>query len=135
MQPNEGSSDSPTAESGFAPFALRWDTKKAVDKLCFPLHTDNKAGMVNLRRLLKDCQPATFGHKGEDVLDESYRKTIKMDRSAFSVDFCPYEMGIVDTITQVLLPNVGRDVATKSVRAELYKLNVRISQSNSLDHN
>lgn len=75
---------------------------------------------------MQDCQPASFGYKGEDVLDESYRKAVKMDRSNFSSDFCPYELGIIDTIAQVLLPNTGRGVLTTGVCAELYKLNVSI---------
>lgn len=47
-----------------------------------------------------------------------------MDRSAFSSDFCPYELGIIDTIAQVLLPNTKEGISMKGVRAELYKLNV-----------
>lgn len=47
-----------------------------------------------------------------------------MDRSTFSVDFCPYELGIVDTIAQILLPNAGSRFGTKGVKAELYNLNV-----------
>jgi len=84
--------------------------------------------MAGLLKLIQDCQPASFGYKGEDVLDTSYRKATKMDRSAFSVDFCPYELGIVDTITQVLLPNAAEGrIASHGVKAELYKLNVRSS--------
>lgn len=78
----------------------------------------------SLTKLVRDCQPASFGYKGKDVLDESYRKATKLDRSAFAVDFCPYELGIIDTIAQVLLPNAGGNNGTHGVRAELYKLNV-----------
>ena len=70
------------------------------------------------------CQPATFGHNGKDVFDELYRKATKMDRSAFSTDFCPYEVGIIDTIAQMLLPNTSSGASTHGVRAELYKFNV-----------
>jgi len=78
---------------------------------------------MTLARLLSDCQPASFGFNGEDVHDESYRRATKLDRSAFSIDFCPYELGIIDAIAQLLLP--GTEHGTKGVRAELYKLNVR----------
>jgi hypothetical protein len=47
-----------------------------------------------------------------------------MDRSAFSTDFCPYEVGVVDTIAQMLLPSTSSGVSTRGVRAELYKFNV-----------
>jgi hypothetical protein len=47
-----------------------------------------------------------------------------LDSSAFSSDFCPYKLGIIDTIAQVLLPNAQSGLGTKGVKAELYKLNV-----------
>lgn len=86
--------------------------------------------MENFSQLLEECEPASFGYKGEDVLDETYRKATKLDRSAFSVDFCPYELGIIDKIAQILLPNAHTDRGARivssmhDVRAELYKLNV-----------
>lgn len=83
---------------------------------------------TNFIKLVQDCQPATFGYQGSDVLDETYRKAGKLDRSAFSIDFCPYEHGIIDTIAQVLLPNAGGTIGTRGVKAELYKLNVRLFQ-------
>ena len=46
--------------------------------------------------LLKACVPATFGLDGEDILDETYRKAGKLDRSQFSTDFRPHHYGIVD---------------------------------------
>lgn len=85
---------------------------------------DQKASLL---KLVEDCQPASFGYKGEDVIDESYRKAAKLDCTAFSTDFCPYKLGIIDTIAQVLLPNAGSDLGTKGVKAELYKLNVGFS--------
>ena len=83
-------------------------------------------GEESLNQLIKDCQSAVFGYKGENVLDETYRKAAKMDSSCFSSDFCPYTLGIVDTIAQVLLPNVSEAIGTKGVRAELYKLNASV---------
>ncbi len=84
-----------------------------------------KDGEAELAALQQDCQPASFGYQGKDVHDETYRKASKMDRSAFSSDFCPYELGIVNTIAQVLLPEKSEGFRTSGVRAELYKLNVR----------
>lgn len=80
--------------------------------------------MISLAMLESSCQPASFGHNGEDILDETYRKATKLDRSAFSVDFCPYEVGIIDTIAQMLLPDSNHKSGMSGVRAELYKLNV-----------
>jgi hypothetical protein len=105
------------------PVTIRWDSPLGGTKLTFPI-TDVD-GEARLSQLLDDCQPATFGYNNKDVLDETYRKAAKMDRSAFSPDFCPYEVGIIDTIAQVLLP-AREGVSTRGVRAELYKLNVRV---------
>jgi len=115
------------------PIDLRWDASSSppgASKIQFPIEGEDKAGEAALANLIQDCQPASFGYKGEDVLDESYRKAIKMDTSSFSVTFCPYEAGIIDAIAQVLLPNAGNILGTKGVRAELYKLNVRQSEFN-----
>ncbi|KLU88234.1 hypothetical protein MAPG_07221 [Magnaporthiopsis poae ATCC 64411] len=115
-----------------APISIRWDSSQgneaiSVAKITFPIVGPD--GEASLAKLAQDCQPASFGYKGKDVLDESYRKAAKMDRSAFSSDFCPYELGIIDTIAQVLLPNTREKVSTKGVRAELYKLNIYSSPS------
>ncbi|KAF6803869.1 oxidoreductase [Colletotrichum sojae] len=70
-------------------------------------------------------QPATFGLGGEHVLDEKYRKAIKLPATAFSVSFCPYELGIIDTVTHCLLPSIKtNDEERRSIRAELYNINV-----------
>jgi hypothetical protein len=59
---------------------------------------------ADFEHLLKACQPASFGRAGEAVLDEKYRKAGKLDRSQFATTFCPYEAGIVDVVTQLLVP-------------------------------
>ena len=75
------------------------------------------------------CQPATFGLAGNDVLDENYRRAIKLDASAFSTNFHPHDCGIIDSFQQILLPSTiegGQHIGIgpKGVRAELYNLNV-----------
>ncbi|KAK4891025.1 hypothetical protein LTR27_010356 [Elasticomyces elasticus] len=72
-------------------------------------------------KLLGVCTPASFGKGREAVHDESYRKAAKLDTDAFCSDFCPYTTGIVNIINQLLVPSVDRH---RSVKAELYKLNV-----------
>jgi 2-oxoglutarate-Fe(II)-dependent oxygenase superfamily protein len=109
-----------------APVGLRWDTTDGVDKITFPVK--DAAGEAKLAKMCGTCQPATFGLKGENVLDETYRKATKLDRSAFSSDFCPHELGIIDTIAQMLLPNAVGKHRGSGVHAELYKLNVRTTR-------
>ena len=107
-----------------SPVILRWDSSNdsnLISKLVFPLEP-NTSG--NLEQLVKDCQPATFGYKGKDIYDETYRKASKLDASAFSSTLNPYELGIIDAIAQVLLPSVKHAENMRGIRAELYKLNV-----------
>ncbi|KAI0860334.1 hypothetical protein F4860DRAFT_479537 [Xylaria cubensis] len=117
----------------FSPSAitLRWDpedptTPASQCRLTFPF---NNQEQKTFKRLLGDMQPATFGLGSEDVLDESYRKASKLDTSRFSSTFNPYELGIIDAVGQMLLPNLQIGDAKiselkRGVRAELYKLNV-----------
>ena len=118
--------DLPATECVSSPVTLRWDapdgkTPSHSTKLNFPL--DDATGQ-NLLNLLSATAPASFGRGGENVLDETYRKAFKLDTSKFSSTFNPYELGIVDTIAQLLLPSTIDSRAYRSVRAELYKLNV-----------
>jgi hypothetical protein len=110
------------------PVTIRWDPHSAQPgesrNACFPPSASSAGtGMAMLKALLQDCAPATFGRGSEDVLDESYRKASKLDSSAFSTDFCPYKLGIVNTAAELLMPGVGLGFSG-AVEAELYKLNV-----------
>ena len=114
---------------------LRWDVPggDVIRKLILPL--DERGTGVD--DLLKDCAPATFGKGGEEVLDESYRKAVKLDCDQFSSSFNPYDVGIIDAIAQSLLPGIASTFADgKSIFeddlgivAELYKLNVSHTKS------
>ena len=132
------SSHSPQANGKFIsdPIDLRWDStsgKGMTRKLTFPL-----AGVADganaIEGLLSDCAPATFGIGGEEVLDESYRKAVKLDAHQFSTNFNPYDVGIVDAISQILLPGIAKPIAdgkvasedNSGVVAELYTLNVSL---------
>ncbi|KAG6354511.1 hypothetical protein INS49_004528 [Diaporthe citri] len=90
-------------------------------KLDFPLEPGHEQ---NLARLVNEADPATFGLHGKDVLDESFRKASKLDPSQFSTSFNPYELGIIDTVAQALLPSTKAADSYRAVRAELYKLNI-----------
>lgn len=104
------------------PVTIRWDTDDHNGcKVTLPC-TD--ADRPNFEQLLKDCQPATFGRGGQDVMDESYRKAGKLDVTAFCSNFNPYALGIIDTAAQALTPNLAQQTnQTHGLRAELYKLN------------
>lgn len=112
------------------PIVLRWDSpsNESTRKLTFP----PADGEIAIEDLLRDCAPATFGIGGEEVLDESYRKAVKLDAHQFSTNFNPYDVGIVDAISQVLLPEIAKPIADRKaafgdnsgVVAELYTLNV-----------
>lgn len=105
------------------PVTLRWDSDDSAGcKVTLPCAD---ADRPNFEQLLKDCQPASFGRGGEDVMDESYRKAGKIDESAFCSNFSPYALGIVDTAAQALTPNLAHQTnESHGLRAELYKLNV-----------
>jgi hypothetical protein len=118
------------------PVVIRWDlpSGKAIRKMTLPAvqgATDTPA----ISELLKDCSPATFGHMGREVLDQSYRQAVKLDIHQFCTSFSPHDFGIIDAIAQTLLPEVTQvssDTRTEfrehwGVVAELYKLNVRRS--------
>lgn len=111
-----------------APIVLRWDPATAPAgesrNMVFPPAAAAGLGSAQLAALLGDCQPATFGRDGEDVFDEEYRKASKLDASAFSSDLCPYELGIVDTVAELLMPSEYMAGGSRGVKAELYKLNV-----------
>ncbi|KAK3692269.1 oxidoreductase [Podospora appendiculata] len=122
-------SSDPTVSLGIAsnPVTIRWDPRDASTpasrcKLGFPVDSST-AGYQALGDLIADMLPAAFGLGGKDIYDEKYRKAAKMDPNQFSSNFSPYDVGIVDTITQILLPSLEHGTK-RVVRAELYKLNV-----------
>lgn len=104
---------------------LHWGRvgESQAKRLDVPVFEDE---ILKLNELLKGCDPATFGLGGEAVLDESYRKAVKLDNNEFTTSFNPYEFGIIDKIGQLLLPSITtkRSLQLRGVRAELYKLNV-----------
>jgi hypothetical protein len=117
------------------PVSLRWDphdssTPASQCKITFPLDTAypekqrSKQPHQGLVNLLGDMDKATFGLGGEDVYDESYRRAAKLDTSRFSTSFCPYDVGIMDTIASILVPGLNLGDGGRIARAELYKLNV-----------
>lgn len=138
--------DPPKAPISSPPITIRFDSRPpsphtpnpSIHKATFPLPSPHKGSNKSngLQDLLHACTPATFGHAGRDVLDETYRKAGKLDAQHFSTNFHPADFGILDAIKQTLLPGLnkaGLGTGTGAggdredhwgVRAELYKLNV-----------
>ncbi|KAI1768212.1 hypothetical protein GGR53DRAFT_479401 [Hypoxylon sp. FL1150] len=119
-------SDTETSETSSKPISLRWDpedppTPASKCKLAFPLEPSTSD---NLENLVATMSPATFGRHGKDVYDETYRRALKLDTTQFSTDFCPYELGIIDAVAQILLPTRVKSNSLIAVKAELYKLNI-----------
>jgi hypothetical protein len=108
------------------PITIRWDSASSVEKLTLPI-TALYGETDYVAKLVAGTQPASFGFQGKDVIDESYRKASKMDTSAFSTNFCPYELGIIDVVGQALLPK--HPGYSQGIRAELYRLNVSLKTS------
>ncbi|KAM7197776.1 putative 2og-fe oxygenase family protein [Naviculisporaceae sp. PSN 640] len=109
--------------SNIDPVTLRWDASDPLIpasrcKITFPV---GEAQALSL--LISNMQQASFGLGGEDVMDETYRKALKLDTSKFSTNFCPYNAGIMGAISKILVPEIAGD-QTGPVRAELYKLNI-----------
>jgi hypothetical protein len=109
--------------------AIRWKKGGLSKNTTFDSRSINRPWENTLQELVQDCQPATFGFDGKDILDEKIRKAGKLEAYDFSTNFNPYDYGIVDTVAQELLPGIvraGKQPAVErwGVVAELYKLNV-----------
>lgn len=87
------------------PITLRWGPDGSGRSISFP-NTDPSA----LQSLLTACAPATFGRNGKDVYDPSYRLAGALNASDFSTSLCPYDLGIMDLVTQLLVPSIVPDL-------------------------
>lgn len=74
-----------------------------------------------IQELTDACDVASFGRNGDDVVDESYRKAGKLDRTQFATTFDLEGSGVMHHIRNILLEGHGPAAA---IRPELYKLNV-----------
>ncbi|KAH8743327.1 hypothetical protein F5883DRAFT_477176 [Diaporthe sp. PMI_573] len=110
------------------PIVIRWDrTDGSAAKLKFPIkdHTET------FEDLVRDCESAASGSQGQDVDDASVSKASAMDDSRFSTNLCPYKLGIMPRIEQLLLPNIadigrggvndGGSVVAKIAKIIVYK--------------
>lgn len=90
------------------PVTVRYGVPGRGQTLRLPTETNKDPAFLNLVSM---CEPASFGREGRDVYDEQYRKATKLDTSDFCTDFCPYETGIIDIVSQLLMPSFKRKAA------------------------
>lgn len=103
------------------PVTVRWGPDGSGRSIALPLD-DNAGERQALEDLVGSCVPATFGRNRQDVYDENYRRAGAMDTTRFMTDFCPYEHGIIDIITQLLSPPITGDLKTvEPVTAQMSK--------------
>ena len=74
-----------------------------------------------MEQLSQACEPASFGVKQENVLDETYRKAGKMDSECFTSMLDPFDTDLIKTVRDDLLEGLK---SKGSIKAELYKLNI-----------
>ncbi|KAJ5248401.1 hypothetical protein N7524_012361 [Penicillium chrysogenum] len=125
------SSSIPSKTTVSPPVRICWrtDADNILRELTLPLDSqaDSKAES-GLRQLVVDCEPASFGKGQQDVLDPKYRKAGKLEPRSFLTSFHPSDLGILQNVEQILLPNFNTDLENRlpfrKMHAELYKLNV-----------
>ncbi|KAH0420211.1 hypothetical protein CcaCcLH18_14130 [Colletotrichum camelliae] len=108
-----------------APVILRWDNPEEYPgphRVSFPVTSDEDTSAFE--HLLKVSEKATFGLNGRHEFDETYRKAQKLGADDFCTSFCPYETGLIDAVCQVLLPSFDTTETKRSIRAELYSINI-----------
>jgi hypothetical protein len=105
--------DSSKAAVTSPPITLRFDTPTgSVQKLSLPPTPEEEKGKgnkkVEVEELLASCTPDIIGDdkagRGQRV--RSRRSSARLDKDKFSVDIHPADLGILDTIKQVLLPDL-----------------------------
>ncbi|RMY49366.1 hypothetical protein D0864_14733 [Hortaea werneckii] len=101
------------------PITLRWGAHGTGKTLSLPLLQQTPEDDARFQDLLSACYPATFGRDGRDVYDPSYRRAGAMGPGEFMTDFCPYEAGIVDVVTQVLVPPIVGDLESSKDRDDI----------------
>jgi hypothetical protein len=74
-----------------------------------------------LEQLTQACEPASFGMKQVNVLDETYCKAGKMDPDCFSPILDVFNTDLIKIIRGYLLEGTQ---STKGIKVELYELNV-----------
>ena len=91
----------------------------------------SKASSASLDALEKACDSASFGVDQQNVIDESYRKARKLEKTQFSLNLDVGAAGLLDSVRTGLLSGRGERV---EIHAELHKLNVYGTEESSLSN-
>jgi len=97
--------------------------------LTSPIQSQSGFSQINLgsisaddtRALVDACEPAPFGRGPESVLDDNYRKALKLEEPSFAWRFNPDSGNFIASLAQKLCP---WERFEKGFRAEVTKLNV-----------
>ncbi|KAI9331731.1 hypothetical protein BDR26DRAFT_662449 [Obelidium mucronatum] len=89
-----------------------------VRKIVFPL-----VDVSQVEGLIEFCSPASFGFNSETVLDDNYRKALKLDGSCLATTLDVYASGIIKKIKKTLVLD-SKIKPSSDIHAELHKLNV-----------
>lgn len=81
-----------------------------------------QASPEELAKLIASCDAAPFGRGTESVLDDSYRKALKLNLSQFGMPFELAATNIIAKIRQELVESTT--LLHRTIRAEPYKLNI-----------
>ncbi|KAJ5112050.1 hypothetical protein N7532_000095 [Penicillium argentinense] len=118
------------AGSSSSPIRIFWERQNQSNLAILPIDTPYLgpcSSDVVLGQLVADCEAASFGRRGEEVMDPAYRKVGKLDPHRFATIFHPAEFAIFDEIEKFLAPQLkiwdNDPLARRRIRAELYKLN------------
>ncbi|KIY64030.1 hypothetical protein CYLTODRAFT_381480, partial [Cylindrobasidium torrendii FP15055 ss-10] len=92
--------------------------------------TDTQANVLNLAKatpeqlhgLISACDAAPFGRGNQTVMDDTYRKALKLELAQFAM---PFELSQTGILTKIQNDLVDPSVAIRrGIRAEPYKLNI-----------
>lgn len=106
-------------QAGINPIQIRFGESGEGITVYFPEGTN---ASKQLQELIAACQPASFGRGGEAILDENYRRAVKLDTEDFATTFCPYEACIIDVVAQLLLPQIKHDKHLRSIRVSTVRV-------------
>ncbi|KAG7444042.1 uncharacterized protein BT62DRAFT_988106 [Guyanagaster necrorhizus] len=91
------------------------DSVARVINLAHPTGTE-------LHSLAEACIPAPFGRNSEEVLDDNYRKALKLDTFLFATTL---DLHMTEILDQIRVDLVEGHLSTENrIRPELYKLNI-----------
>jgi hypothetical protein len=120
------------------PVTIRYGAPGQGQTLRLPTDTTMDPAFLDL---ITACEPATFGREVRDVYDEQYRKATRLDTADFCTDFCPYQTGIIDIVSQLLMPSIKRKVSSPveskeplpAIRTDVAFLHAAIEGSRGFD--